>query len=348
MIQCNYDTAVVILSYNGKKWHDLFLPKIIEQAKDQYQVIVVDNASTDDTLLHVQTHYPSVTTLHLPVNRGFANGYYEALQQITATYYILLSADFEVTDNWFSPIHDKMLSDPQIAVCQPKIRYWKERSYFEYAGAAGGYMDYLGYLFCRGRIFETLEEDHHQYDDAVELFWASGGCFVVNAAVYHHVGGLDRDLYAHMEEVDLCWRIKNAGYKIAYVPNAIVYHVGGSVISYGSTQKLFYNFRNSLILLLKNERSAKLCWLLPVRLVLDGVAGLQLLLQGKWKHTLTIVKAHFSFYGQLGLWLKKRSKNKALITQRNTVGIYQKSIIWQYFAKKKRTFSALDFKTKAI
>jgi hypothetical protein len=259
-----------------------------------------------------------------------------------------LSADFEVTDNWFSPIHDKMLSDPQIAVCQPKIRYWKERSYFEYAGAAGGYMDYLGYLFCRGRIFETLEEDHHQYDDAVELFWASGGCFVVNAAVYHHVGGLDRDLYAHMEEVDLCWRIKNAGYKIAYVPNATVYHVGGSVISYGSTQKLFYNFRNSLILLLKNERSAKLCWLLPVRLVLDGVAGLQLLLQGKWKHTLTIVKAHFSFYGQLGLWLKKRSKNKALITQRNTVGIYQKSIIWQYFAKKKRTFSALDFKTKSI
>jgi GT2 family glycosyltransferase len=286
--------------------------------------------------------------LHLPVNRGFANGYYEALQQIAASYYILLSADFEVTDNWFSPIHDKMLSDPQIAVCQPKIRYWKERSYFEYAGAAGGYMDYLGYLFCRGRIFETLEEDHHQYDDAVELFWASGGCFVVNAAVYHHVGGLDRDLYAHMEEVDLCWRIKNAGYKIAYVPNATVYHVGGSVISYGSTQKLFYNFRNSLILLLKNERSAKLCWLLPVRLVLDGVAGLQLLLQGKWKHTLTIVKAHFSFYGQLGLWLKKRSKNKALITQRNTVGIYQKSIIWQYFAKKKRTFSALDFKTKAI
>jgi GT2 family glycosyltransferase len=284
----------------------------------------------------------------LPVNRGFANGYYEALQQIAATYYILLSADFEVTDNWFSPIHDKMLSDPQIAVCQPKIRYWKERSYFEYAGAAGGYMDYLGYLFCRGRIFETLEEDHHQYDDAVELFWASGGCFVVNAAVYHHVGGLDRDLYAHMEEVDLCWRIKNAGYRIAYVPNATVYHVGGSVISYGSTQKLFYNFRNSLILLLKNERSAKLCWLLPVRLVLDGVAGLQLLLQGKWKHTLTIVKAHFSFYGQLGLWLKKRSKNKALITQRNTVGIYQKSIIWQYFAKKKRTFSALDFKTKAI
>jgi GT2 family glycosyltransferase len=348
MIQCNYDTAVVILSYNGKKWHDLFLPKIIEQAKDQYQVIVVDNASTDDTLLHVQTYYPSVTTLHLPINRGFANGYYEALQQIAATYYILLSADFEVTDNWFSPIHDKMLSDPQIAVCQPKIRYWKERSYFEYAGAAGGYMDYLGYLFCRGRIFETLEEDHHQYDDAVELFWASGGCFVVNAAVYHHVGGLDRDLYAHMEEVDLCWRIKNAGYKIAYVPNATVYHVGGSVISYGSTQKLFYNFRNSLILLLKNERSAKLCWLLPVRLVLDGVAGLQLLLQGKWKHTLTIVKAHFSFYGQLGLWLKKRAKNKALITQRNTVGIYQKSIIWQYFAKKKRTFSALDFKTKAI
>ena len=348
MIQCNYDTAVVILSYNGKKWHDLFLPKIIEQAKEQYQVIVVDNASTDDTLLHVQTYYPSVTTLQLPINKGFANGYYEALLQIQATYYILLSADFEVTDHWFPPIHKTISSDPQIAVCQPKIRYWKERSYFEYAGAAGGFMDYLGYLFCRGRIFETLEEDHQQYDDAVELFWASGGCFVVNAAVYHRLGGLDKDLYAHMEEVDLCWRIKNAGYRIAYVPESTVYHVGGSVISYGSTQKLFYNFRNSLILLLKNERSTKLCWLLPVRLVLDGVAGLQLLLQGKWRHTLTIIKAHFSFYGQLGLWLKKRAQNKALITNRNTVGLYNKSIIWQYFAKKKHTFNALDFKTKPI
>jgi GT2 family glycosyltransferase len=348
MIQCNYDTAVVILSYNGKKWHDLFLPKIIEQAKEQYQVIVVDNASTDDTLLHVQTYYSSVTTIQLPINKGFANGYYEALLQIQATYYILLSADFEVTDDWFPPIHKTISSHPQIAVCQPKIRYWKERSYFEYAGAAGGFMDYLGYLFCRGRIFETLEEDHQQYDDAVELFWASGGCFVVNAEVYHRVGGLDKDLYAHMEEVDLCWRIKNAGYSIAYVPESTVYHVGGSVISYGSTQKLFYNFRNSLILLLKNERSAKLCWLIPVRLVLDGLAGIQLLLQGKWRHTLTIIKAHFSFYGQLGLWLKKRAQNKSLITNRNTVGIYNKSVIWQYFAKKKRTFKALDFKTKPI
>ena len=339
--------AVVILNWNGKKLLEQFLPSVIKYSKEA-ALYVADNASTDDSISFVENNYPNVHIIKNTENGGYAKGYNDALKSLKEPIFCLLNNDVEVTDNWLEPIIQTFNDEPDTAIIQPKILDYKRRDYFEYAGAAGGYMDYLGYLFCRGRIFETLEEDHHQYDDAVELFWASGGCFVVNAAVYHHVGGLDRDLYAHMEEVDLCWRIKNAGYKIAYVPSSTVYHVGGSVISYGSTQKLFYNFRNSLILLLKNERSAKLCWLLPVRLVLDGVAGLQLLLQGKWKHTLTIIKAHFSFYGQLGLWLKKRSKNKALITHRNTVGIYQKSIIWQYFAKKKRTFSALDFKTKAI
>ena len=193
-----------------------------------------------------------------------------------------------------------------LAACQPKIRYWRERELFEYAGAGGGFMDNYGYLFCRGRIFFDIEKDNGQYNNNIEVFWASGGCFMVRADLYHQVGGLDQDFYAHMEEVDLCWRLKNTGYKIGYVGGSLVYHVGGSVISYGSPQKLYYNFRNNLILLIKNEKGAKLLWLFPLRLVLDGVAGLRLLLMGDFKQTLTIMKAHFHFYRDLGKWLKHR------------------------------------------
>lgn len=343
MIVCAQDTAVVILSYNGKKWHDLFLPLIIAEASSGYEVIVVDNASTDDTLAHVQAHYPEVKTLHIAVNKGFANGYFEALQQISAEYYVLLSADFEVTPRWFPPLIEAMRRYQGLAACQPKIRYWRERAFFEYAGAGGGFMDHLGYLFCRGRIFNDLEKDGGQYDDDIETFWASGGCLMVRSDLYHHVGGFDPDLYAHMEEVDLCWRLKNAGYRIGYIGSSTVYHVGGSVISYGSPQKLFYNFRNNLILLLKNESAARLVWLLPLRLVLDGVAGLQMLAGGRWQETITIIKAHISFYGSFGLWLRKRKAAQKTITHRNKSGIYPKSIVWQYFALRKKTFPMLNY-----
>ena len=343
MIVCQQDTAVVILSYNGKKWHDLFLPKIIAEAYTGYDVIVADNASKDDTLEYVKTNFPEVTTLHIKVNHGFAFGYYEALQQIKAKYYILLSADFEVTEGWFPPLHKAMERNSSLAACQPKIRYWKEREYFEYAGAGGGFMDYLGYLFCRGRIFFDIEKDLGQYDDNIEVFWASGGCLVVRADLYHEVGGLDKEFYAHMEEVDLCWRLKNAGYKIGYIGSSTVYHVGGSVISYGSTQKLYYNFRNNLILLIKNEKGLKLLWLFPLRLCLDGIAGLRLLLMGHGKQTYTIIKAHFHVYRQLGKWLKVRSIIKKRIIKRNETGIYRSSIVWKYFLLRKKKFPSLDW-----
>ncbi len=343
MITSLQDTAVVILSYNGKKWHQLFLPLIVAQASTGYDVVVVDNASTDDTLEYVQTNFPTVHTLQIAVNKGFANGYYEALRQIHAKYYVLLSADFEVTEGWFPPLLHAMQRYPGLAACQPKIRYWKEKEKFEYAGAAGGFMDKWGYLFCRGRIFNDLETDSGQYNDDIETFWASGGCFIVRADLYHQVGGLDPDLYAHMEEVDLCWRLRNMGYKIGYTGQSTVYHVGGSVISYGSPQKLYYNFRNSLVLLLKNERGAKLAWLFPLRLILDGIAGLQMLAGGNFVGTFTIVKAHFHFYGSLGKWLKKRKAAKKMITHRDTGGIYNKSIIWQYFALRKKTFTKLNW-----
>jgi GT2 family glycosyltransferase len=265
MIVTAQDSAVVILSYNGKKWHELFLPLIVSETKDSYSVVVVDNASTDDTAEYIRTQFPTVSLLQIPVNKGFAHGYAVALQQIQSKYYILLSADFEVTAGWFAPLYQAMEKDANLAACQPKIKYWREREKFEYAGAAGGFKDNLGYMFCRGRILDEIEVDNGQYDDNVEVFWASGGCLFVRSELYHKVGGLDADFYAHMEEIDLCWRLKNAGYKIGYIGASTVYHVGGSVISYGSPQKLFYNFRNSLVLMLKNETFTRLLWLLPFR-----------------------------------------------------------------------------------
>ncbi len=348
MIVCQKDTAVVILSYNGTKWHELFLPKIVEQANAGYEVIVVDNASTDDTLTYVQTNYPTVKTLSISINRGFANGYFEALKQIKAKYYVLLSADFEVTDGWFQPLHTAMERDENLAACQPKIRYWRERENFEYAGAGGAFMDKFGYMFCRGRIFFDLEQDNGQYNDNIEVFWASGGCMFVRSDLYHKVGGLDADFYAHMEEIDLCWRLKNAGHKIGYVGSSTVYHVGGSVISYGSPQKLYYNFRNNLILLIKNEKGSKLLWLFPLRLLLDGAAGARLLLTGEFKQCYTIIKAHFHFYGTFGKWLKRRRDFKKIITVRNEVGIYPRSIIGDYFFKKRKKFTDLQWQPKKL
>lgn len=348
MVISAFDTAVVILSYNGKKWHEQFLPSVIAEGESWYDVIVVDNASTDDTFQYVQENFPSVKTIQIAVNRGFSYGYYEALRRIQAKYYVLLSADFEVTPNWFPPLLQAMQRYEGLAACQPKIRYWRDREYFEYAGAGGGFSDHLGYLFCRGRIFEELEKDHGQYNDHIEVFWASGGCLMVRADLYHQVGGLDPDFYAHMEEVDLCWRLKNAGYKIGYIGDSTVYHVGGSVISYGSPQKLFYNFRNSLALLLKNEKASKLLWLFPYRLILDGIAGLQFLAKGKLKEMFIILKAHFNFYGSLGKWLKKRKEAQSIVTHRNEEGIYPKSIVWQYFALRKKTFSKLNYKPRRL
>lgn len=342
MIDCQYDTAVVVLSYNGKHLHQLFFPELLREAEGRYDVVLVDNASTDDTAGYVAEHFPAVKIVTIKENHGFANGYYEGLKQINARYYVLLSADFEITPGWFQPLHQLMEHHPELGACQPKIKYYKEKEKFEYAGAGGGFMDQWGYLFCRGRIFFTLEEDHGQYDNTIETFWASGGCMFVRADVYHRMGGLDKDLYAHMEEVDLCWRMKNSGYKIAYCGASTVYHIGGSVISYGSPQKIFYNYRNSLILLLKNLPFSKLWWMLPFRLVLDGVSGARAMVKGDWKEVGAILRAHFSFYGSLGTWLAKRKNSRSLVTQPTLNGIYPGSIIWAYFAEKKTRYTDLD------
>lgn len=350
MIVCQHDTAVVVLSYNGKQLHHDFFPELIAESKGKYDIVLIDNASTDDTLAYVQAHFPEVKTLHLPVNKGFSNGYYEGLKLIQAKYYILLSADFEISPGWHTPLFKLMESDTSIAACQPKIKYYRDKTKFEYAGAGGGFMDKWGYMFCRGRIFFTIETDTHQYDDTIEVFWASGGCFVVRAALYHELGGLDCDLYAHMEEIDLCWRFINNGHRIAYCGASTVYHIGGSVISYGSPQKIFYNYRNSLVLLTKNLPSGKLLRLLPFRLVLDGIAGIRALAKGNIAETWAIVRAHFSYYTHFLFWVKKRRQHnkKKFDAIKNYQAIYQKSIVIDYFARGKKLFSDLNFPIKKI
>ena len=349
-IVCKQDTAVVILSYNGRKWHELFLPLIVSEAISGYEVVIADNASTDDTQEWIRETFPSVHVLHIPVNRGFTGGYVAALKQIQAKYYILLSADFEVTQGWYSPLYNALDRTPMLAACQPKVRYWRERDSFEYAGAAGGFMDKWGYLFCRGRIFNTLEKDEGQYDDDCDVFWATGGCLAIRADLYHEMGGLDEDLYAHMEEVDLCWRLKNAGYRIGYVGSSTVYHVGGSVISYGSPQKLYYNYRNSLVLILKNERASRLLWLLPWRMILDGISAVQLIAGGQYKGVATIFKAHMHFYRRFGKWMRHRKAAQAVVKGKkpNMSGRYSGSIVWAYFAQGKKKFSQLGWKPEKL
>jgi GT2 family glycosyltransferase len=253
-------TAVVILNWNGRNFLETFLPSVLEYSARCADVIVADNASTDDSVAFLQEHYPQIRIIEHPKNGGFSKGYNDALKQIDAEYYILLNSDVEVTPNWITPVIEMMDADPSIAACQPKLRSFEDRSQFEYAGAAGGFIDAYGYPFCRGRIFDVLEEDRGQYDDACEVFWATGACLFVRADLYHALGGLDEDFFAHMEEIDFCWRLKNNGHKVMYCPDSTVYHVGGGALPKSSPRKTYLNFRNNLALLVKNLPSKRLGW----------------------------------------------------------------------------------------
>ncbi len=338
------DTAVVVLSYNGKEYHEKFFPLLISESIGRYDIILIDNASTDDTLAYVHRRFPEVQTIALEKNVGFTGGYIEGLSQIDGyKYWVLLSADFEVSQNWFEPLYTHMESDDKIGACQPKIKYQREKTYFEYAGASGGFMDIMGYFFCRGRIFDTLEQDQGQYDATIDCFWAGGGCFFVRTDTYQRMGGLERELYAHMEEIDLCWRMKNAGYRISCVPASTVFHIGGSVISYGSPQKTFYNFRNNLLIFVKNFHGFKFWIWLIIRLLLDGIAGLKFLFSGEWANFWAIIRAHLSFYYLLPKFWSKRKFNRLLLKDPpNEEGVYKKLLLWDYYFRKNKTFSDLD------
>ena len=334
-------TAVVILNWNGRKFLEQFLPLVISRSHDQAAIIVADNASTDDSVEMLRRNFPEIEIIINPTNSGYAGGYNEALQQVDAEYYILLNSDIEVGENWIEPVITMMDADKTIAACQPKIRSYIDPESFEYAGAAGGFLDTFGYPFCRGRLFQTIEKDNGQFDDPCEIFWATGACMFVRAEVFHAAGGFDVDFFAHMEEIDLCWRIKNMQYKVMYCPDSVVYHIGGGTLPKNSPRKTFLNMRNNLFLLCKNLPTSKLFPILFTRFILDFVASIKFLIDGGIGDFWAVVKAHMSFYANFNKLLKKRKT-----TQSHVIGIFHGNIVWEYYIMRHYTFKELPDRFK--
>lgn len=328
--------TVAILNYNGKDHLDQYLPSVLAHLEG-HDLLVIDNASTDDSVAFLKEKYPNIRLKINSSNGGFAEGYNQGLEGENADIFILLNSDVEVTESWISGVLQDM-EDCKWHAAQPKVLADKKRTHFEHAGAAGGFIDYLGYPFCRGRMFDMTEEDKGQYNERSEIFWATGACMFIRSEVFFEMGGFDADYFAHMEEIDLCWRMKNKGYKVGYSPNSHVYHLGGGTLNYSSPRKTYLNFRNSLITLLKNEKKF-VFWKVLWRMVLDGVAGIKFLFGGQFKHFWAIMRAHFSFYSKLPKTLAKRRK----ISKLKTVSkIYQKSIVFQYYLKGKKKYSELQ------
>lgn len=326
--------AVVILNWNGKALLEQFLPSVISCSSDA-DIYVADNASTDDSVKFLKEHFKQVSIIQNNTNGGYAKGYNDALKQVKADVFCLLNSDVEVTYNWLLPIQETFTNEPNTAIIQPKILDQKQKDYFEYAGAAGGFVDKFGYPYCRGRIFNTIEKDEGQYNDTMDVFWASGACLFVRSEVYKTLDGFDEAFFAHMEEIDFCWRAKNIGLDVTYVGNSTIYHVGGATLSNTSSRKTYLNFRNSLYTLVKNA-SGNIFYLVFIRLILDGVAGLKFLLELKPQHTLAVIKSHVSFYSHLSILLKQRKSQKSLKKYYK-----QKNIVWQYFIKNKTNFNSL-------
>lgn len=331
--------AVVILNWNGRKHLEQFLPSVTAAIYSNYEVIVADNGSTDDSLSFLQLHYPGIRTILFKENYGFAKGYNEALKQVKADYYVLLNSDVEVQPGWLEPLVELLEKDRSIAACQPKILSWHNKKLFEYAGAAGGWLDEYGYPFAKGRVFDICEEDKGQYDQSEPIFWASGAALFIRPAVYHAVKGFDEYFFAHQEEIDLCWRIQLAGHKIYSCPASVVYHVGGGTLPKGNSLKTYLNFRNNRIMLSKNLPLSKKIWVMPARNLLDGISAWKGLLSGDGGYFIAILRAQLSF---IKWWLfnKKKSvfpehRNKPLL------GFLKKNMAWQHFVKKKKAFSEI-------
>jgi GT2 family glycosyltransferase len=323
--------AVVILNWNGVTLLEQFLPSILQFSAGT-NVYIADNASTDDSISFVNANFPTVQIIKNDSNFGFAQGYNEALKHIDAEIYALVNSDIEVTENWLLPIIETFEKEPQTAIIQPKILDYKNRDYFEYAGAAGGFIDKYAYPYCRGRIFETLEKDNGQYDDDCEIFWASGACFFIRSLVYKELKGFDDDFFAHQEEIDLCWRAFNRGHKIKYNHKSVVYHVGGATLQQGNPKKTFLNFRNSLLMLTKNLPKEKLYLVLFSRMLLDGIAGIQFIFKGNFSHFVAVLKAHYSFYSLYSTTYKKRESIQLKTYYK------VKSIVCKYYLKGGKVF----------
>jgi GT2 family glycosyltransferase len=329
------NVAVVILNWNGKKLLQQFLPSVITYSKEA-TVYVADNASTDDSISFISEKFPTVKIIQNQSNGGYAKGYNDALRTLSEDIFVLLNSDVEVTENWLTPILSEFKNDTKLVAAQPKILDYKNRDYFEYAGAAGGFIDRYGYPFCRGRIFNTLEKDEGQFDDIKEIFWATGACLFIRKSAFQEVDGFDEDFFTHQEEIDLCWRLLSNGGTIKYVGTSSVFHVGGATLAVANSQKTFYNFRNTLFVLVKNVQGSQLWLIIFIRFVLDGIAGIQFLFQGKPKHTTAIIKAHLSFYSLLPKMFKKRALNAMYLNY-----YFVNLIVWDYFLLKKKTFKEL-------
>ena len=335
-------TAIVILNWNGEKYLQQFLPILIANTKHLgTEIIVADNASTDDSLLILKSEFSTIRTVVLDKNYGFAGGYNKALLQIEADYYVLLNSDVEVTLNWLDPLISYMNENEDVVACQPKILSYVNRSYFEHAGASGGYIDCFGFPFCRGRILGITEEDKGQYDSITDVFWASGACLVIRSKVFWKVGGFDDEFFAHMEEIDLCWRLKSRGYRIVCVPESTVYHIGGGTLNVESPYKTYLNFRNNLLMLYKNLPTKLLKNKMFRRLFFDYLAAIQLFVSGKPKNALSVFKARSDFKRMLPNFQEKRKQNILYSTTDNRSDIFQKSIVIEYYFKGKKTFNAL-------
>ncbi|UCE93562.1 MAG: glycosyltransferase family 2 protein [Flavobacteriaceae bacterium] len=329
--------AIVILNWNGRKLLEKFLPSMVEFSLDDAEVYVADNNSDDDSIDYVKANYPEVKIIQNKINGGYAKGYNDALKEIDADIYALVNSDIEVTENWLKSVKSTFEKFPETAIIQPKILDFKEKSKFEYAGAAGGFVDFMGYPFCRGRIFMELESDQGQFDDVADIFWASGACFFIKSKIYHQLGGFDEQYFAHQEEIDLCWRVQNEGHKIKYVGKSEVYHVGGATLRESNPRKTFLNFRNSLFTITKNVPKRYVVLVIFLRLILDAVAGLKFILELRPIHTWAVMRAHFSFYWYSRRMLAKRSA----LSFKQTSYFYCFSIVWQHFILRKNRFDSL-------
>lgn len=316
------------------------MPSVVANSGNA-EIIVADNASTDGSVAFLQEHYPQVRLILLPENYGFCEGYNKALRQVQAKYYVLLNSDVDVPPGWTEPLLQLMEQDSGIAVCQPKILAQQHPDFFEYAGAGGGLLDALGYPYCRGRLFETLEEDKGQYDDVQEIFWATGACMFVRAEVFQQLGGLEPAFFAHMEEIDFCWRAKNAGYKIMYNGQSRVYHVGGGTLHKSNPRKTYLNFRNGLALLYKNIPSKELVAALTLRILLDWIAAFRMLLAGQRKDAQAVLDAHADLIRNNAYWRRRRRAQQPKGNFPYISGVYKGSIVWQYFIRQKRTVQDL-------
>ncbi len=337
----NMKISIVILNWNGSRFLKRFLPSVVANSKGNVEIIVADNGSTDNSKAIVETLFPTVIYRQLDRNYGFAEGYNRALNSLNSDYFLLLNSDVEVTSGWLEPMLRLMESDSLIGICQPKILSLDRPDEFEYAGAAGGFIDRYGYPYCRGRILREVEKDCGQYNQTSPISWASGACMMVSSNVWKTCNGFDADFWAHMEEIDLCWRAQHLGFKVYVCPDSVVYHVGGGTLSYDSPVKIHLNFRNNLFLLLKNLTGNQLVTILPARMILDGLAAFVFLFKGEFRSFVMVFNAHLKFYSHLPQLLKKRRIIFQTTMDKSFSVTSKKCILWNYFLLKRRKFSEL-------